>query len=1454
MVEKRRSPEAELELAPAAAAPEKKLRTTDVAEPSDGHGADEPLHANGAMAAAEKDVDMGAADDGQLQPELEAEQVIPSDSTDEDGGDGGDGDGIDDLNVDAPAIASTPPPLAPHAFRELESEKIDPMGMLKATQLHRAVPGAPPMETIESPRAVEATSVLVFRSHFPVLTDQNVMHSVCQKDESGQLWRVAWYPFGYLASDDMVSVDVQLADEDQSAGVTEDVQGPPQLVNENSSSLASGGVCTPVQVDVILHHQGGDEKKSFRASVKTASQVGMLKLIMRGHLLNPELQLLTADGQVDVEVRLHLGMITSLVSTPETGAPGMAQTPTLNTLPSASDLMQYDSKKETGMVGLKNQGATCYMNSLLQTLFHLRAFRQVVYDTPTEKEDTNDSVTLALQRVFYRLQRQSKAVSTKELTRSFGWSQIDAFMQHDVQELYRILCDRVEEKMKHTTVDGTIKKLFEGKVRSFVQCVNVDFQSFRDESFYDLQLDVKGCEDIYESFRKYVEIEMLQGDNQYDAEGYGKQDAKKGVRFMKFPPVLNIQLKRFEYDPMRDGMVKIHDRFEFPKTLVLDEFFTPDDAKDTTDKDKKEAFVYHLHSVLVHSGDVHGGHYYVYIRPGRNMAQSTDWFKFDDDQITCVDEQAAIEGNYGSSPAGYASNSLGSPEKDDASAVGNGTGVDFAHVSSTPDDEHVSDVYEYNRGVGNSNLMMPMGRSYSSAYMLVYVRDGNNDISSIQDNAEPNGNSEVTTRDEDSNGADIVNNVDIPDSLLQRFHEEEKATARRKKLQQTEHLFMNLRIASDSSISRLKKITKTMDFSSFTNNTCLRIRIRRAASIRSLYERIYKRCGVPVNRQRLWKVITRENRTIRPDQSLENEHLDCRVDALMDEEASSKTPVRLYLQILDEPEVFRNSVGKSVINRHYLSAFVAPEEEESPEQENELKDEEDEQLDDPVAAVEEPKLVVDVPPTSPNEILLFIKFYDVKKKLGERLEYMGNILIDMRKTGADLAKYLHEALNIPFTTELILFEEIQPVSISEIEMEVTLESAEIQNGDIVCYQYAEDEAKLQMESETELVSKRGSTRERYPDVPSYFQYLLDRVDVNFQMIGKPEETFILGLLYSNVYDEIIDALADKLNMKDKKLHLRLYQHSSVTSAPKKNPLRHSKYSGDDQTTLEEFLTEYAERTNILHYEILANPITEIESKKQVLVYFSIYDECFVDPAAPKNSRRVEFLVQPNYTVKDLCALVKQLFAIPAGAQLRVCEVSHCGTFLHDVLEDNVLLERYWASPSGHVSMNDVNLFVELVPPEELAIIAGTALAGPSDDEGAQSAHDAVRLNVIHFNFQSAGQSWIHPHGVPLITHCFEQDTVAQLKERIRQRMGVSEEVFSRWNLSFVRDTRASPMKEVYEDLDEDAVDNLTMLRLEEVCGTRFSSITCMGLEHADTKPNTPKYARRQEQGIRIRQN
>lgn len=44
-------------------------------------------------------------------------------------------------------------------------------------------------------------------------------------------------------------------------------------------------------------------------------------------------------------------------------------------------------------------------------------------------------------------------------------------------------------------------------------------------------------------------------------QDFGLQPAEKGLKFLSFPPVLYLQLMRFQYDPLLDANVKINDRY-----------------------------------------------------------------------------------------------------------------------------------------------------------------------------------------------------------------------------------------------------------------------------------------------------------------------------------------------------------------------------------------------------------------------------------------------------------------------------------------------------------------------------------------------------------------------------------------------------------------------------------------------------------------------------------------------------------------------------------------------------------------------------------------------------------------------------------------------------------------------------------------------------------------------------
>lgn len=481
----------------------------------------------------------------------------------------------------------------------------------------------------------------------------------------------------------------------------------------------------------------------------------------------------------------------------------------------------YDSRKETGYVGFKNQGATCYMNSLLQTLFMLDAFRKAVYEMPLTDMENDSDMAYALQKVFYELQFSPSVVRTKKLTESFGWETTDAFTQHDVQELNRILCDHLEEKMKKIAPDrpNTIQQLFQGKLLNYIECVDVDFKSTREETFYDLSLNVKGCRNIIESFEKYTEVEMMDGDNKYRADGFDDlQAAKKGVKFLKLPPVLQLHLKRFEYDFARDAMVKINDRYEFDTEIDLSPYV---DKSDGSDK-------YLLHSVLVHIGDVNGGHYHAFIRPqleDRPGQQPNRWLKFDDELVTIASEESAVCENFGQGG-----------EKDMALINAN-NGLKRGKLDMDDDITNIG-----LNGQTHPPALTPRTRTYQSrrlmnAYMLQYLRKDD-----VPELLKP------------------CSQADIPKELSNRIELERQQDEQRKKDRLEQHLYMVVAIATE----REMFMHNGADLADWEK--CRGMRIRRATKLGDLKLRLQNENIIrDASKVRLWKCSRRHNDTIRPE-------------------------------------------------------------------------------------------------------------------------------------------------------------------------------------------------------------------------------------------------------------------------------------------------------------------------------------------------------------------------------------------------------------------------------------------------------------------------------------------------------------------------------------------------------------------------------------------------------------
>ncbi|WMV31567.1 hypothetical protein MTR67_024952, partial [Solanum verrucosum] len=974
-----------------------------------------------------------------------------------------------------------------------------------------------------------------------------------------------------------------------------------------------------------------------------------------------------------------------------------------------TDYWSHDSKKETGYVGLKNQGATCYMNSLLQTLYHIPYFRKAVYHMPTtENDNPSGSIPLALQSLFYKLQYNDTSVATKELTKSFGWDTYESFMQHDVQELNRVLCEKLEDKMKGTVVEGTIQQLLEGHHMNYIECINVDYKSTRKESFYDLQLDVKGCRDVYASFDKYVEVERLEGDNKYQAEQHGLQDARKGVLFIDFPPVLQLQLKRFEYDFVRDAMIKINDRYEFPLQLDLDrengKYLSPD-------ADRSVRNLYTLHrfpkgfivgwatppvslSVLVHSGGVHGGHYYAYIRP----TLSDQWYKFDDERVTKEDTKRALDEQYGGEE-------------------------ELPHT---------------NPGFNNSPFKFT---KYSNAYMLVYIRES----------------------DKEKIICD-VDEKDIAEHLRIRLKKEQEGKEQKRKEKAEAHLYTIIKVARDEDLG--EQIGKEIYFDLVDHDKVHSFRIQKQMPFAQFKEEVAKEFGIPVQFQRYWLWAKRQNHTYRPNRPLTaQEELQSwfELGTSMLEVSSSKP-------LASESKGFAfwvELVAPGLPSAGYLSYVVGQLREVSNKANHaELK------------LFLEVEFGLDLQPFPPPEktkedILLFFKLYDPLK---EEIRYVGRLFVKGSGKPLEILAKLNELAGFLPDEEIELFEEIKfepNVMCEHINMNLSFRGCQLEDGDIICFQKS--------------FRKQGNEQYRFPEVPSFLEYVHNRQVVRFRSLEKPkEDEFSLDLSKQNNYDEVVECLARHLRLDDPS-RVRLTSHNCYSQQPKPQPIR---YRGVDRLT--EMLSHYNQTSDILYYEVLDIPLPELQGLKtlKVTFYHSAKDEVTIHTIRlPKQS-----------TIADVLNDLKTKVELSRpDAELRLLEVFYHKIYKIFPLNERIenINDQYWT------------LRAEEIPEEEKNLDPQSRL-----------------IHVYHFIKETTqNQAQVLNFGEPFFLVIHDGETLTEVKARIQKKLQVPDEEFSKWKFAFLSMGRPEYLEE------SDIVSNRFQKR--DVYGAWEQYL---GLEHTDSAP------------------
>jgi ubiquitin carboxyl-terminal hydrolase 7 len=356
-------------------------------------------------------------------------------------------------------------------------------------------------------------------------------------------------------------------------------------------------------------------------------------------------------------------------------------------------------------------------------------------------------------------------------------------------------------------------------------------------------------------------------------------------------------------------------------------------------------------------------------------------------------------------------------------------------------------------------------------------------------------------------------------------------------------------------------------------------RLLRLSTVQDLTTRVAEDIVQDSRKIRFWCMVNRQNKTIRPDQPITDPKMTIE-DVYLKLAGTKLQELRLWVEVLEDADL---------TNDHIWSAPASP------------------------------QSGAGSPPKSEN-ILLFLKWFDIEHQI---LRGAGHLYMGKERKVEDLVPLILKKMGWPEKTpsgektQLRLYEEIKPQMIDAMKGKQTLKAAELQDGDIVCFQRIQDGKSS--DSDKELVATFPYRQQHYidnqyrsvvrpsdwiEDAREFYDYLLYRKLLRLlphpRSVGPKRDPLDVEMSSKFSYDQMAAKVGEKLDVDP--THLRFHTVNASNANPKAPVKRNL------TQTLQQILTPpYStfgnnnQRADMLYFEILDMSLSELDTKKNLKV-------------------------------------------------------------------------------------------------------------------------------------------------------------------------------------------------------------------------------------------------------------